>query len=300
MPHSIDTITDGGSPSKLAHQNMLEFVKDFAEDSGYWEVMRYIGTGANHEVILKGEGLTGNEEIYIGFQTYESVAADYYNMNIGGFTGYNSGLSFANQPGAATVSVCSHNESINYWLTVNEQRIVLVQKVGTPIYETAYAGKIFPYARPSQYPYPLLISGTLTGGSTLRYSDVTANHASGLTGNSARMRLRTLNAWENSFSYPYTNAFVAGAATSVDSTAMRDTGTALYPMLPIELHNNNTTLGSSQLWGYVDGVFYVSGFSNSTENTIEINSPVEEYVIFQDVFRTSFNNYVAIKLDPNP
>ena len=304
MPYAIGTVTDGGSPSKLAHQRMLETIKTEAEASGFWTTLRYDDTSTNHELILQGVGLTGLEEIFIGFQCYQNVGADYYNMRVAGFNGYNSGAAFGSQPGYGAVSVCSHNLSIDYWLSINAQRIILVQKVGTPIYETAYAGKIFSYGLPSQYPYALLVCGTLSDGSTLRYSDVTSSHSFGWKGNSDRMKLKTPTSWENVYALPWGKdpywvlQQVGGGGTSATDKALRDTNSE-YPLLPIDFHNNNeTTYGAGQVWGTPDGVSFISGFSNSSESTLAIgSSPVENYVVFQDVFRTGFSDYVAIKLD---
>lgn len=288
MPHIIGTVTD--SSDKLAHQNLLEVIKDFAEDNG-WVTERFDDTVTDHELILKGPGLSNTEEIFIGFQTYQNVAADYYNIRVGGFTGYLSSSTWLNQPGIISASICAHNTNIDYWITLNGQRITGALRVGTPVYEPFYLGKMLPYGRPSQYPYPMLISGTLVSGSTLRFSDTSTSHSMGFKGNSNRMRLRTPADAQNPYGYPWGNSQLAG-----ETTALRDTAT-IYPMLPVQLHNNNTTYPNGQIWGYLDGVYYISGFNNAVENTLEIDGV--EYVVIQDVFRTGFPDYCAIRLDEN-
>ncbi|STZ08603.1 Uncharacterised protein [Moraxella caprae] len=46
------------------------------------------------------------------------------------------------------------------------------------------------------------------------------------------------------------------------------------------------------IYGELDGVRFVSGFDNVTENTCG-----DEWVVLQDVGRTGFNDYIALKMD---
>lgn len=85
MPHEIGFVQNTGV---LAHYMMLDKIKTFAEASGFWEVLRYNTGIEKRELILKGEGYSGTDEIFIGFRTYHSVGADYYNLTVAGFTGY--------------------------------------------------------------------------------------------------------------------------------------------------------------------------------------------------------------------
>lgn len=280
MPHQIGFVDNSGGV--LAHYKMLETIRDFALANG-WTVLRYNTAPANRELILKGVGYTGEEEIFVGFRTYQDAGADYYNLLAGVFTGYVAGNTFDAQPGARLSGVPAHNNRIDYWLTLNPQRIALAMKVGTPVYESAYVGKCLPYGRPSQYPYPVVCSGMLVGAATLRFSDTTANHSIGYKGNSARLGLRSNDNWLNVYCYPWGNAQIAGA------NQLRDTGDVYHP-LPIELHDN-----VNNLWGALDGVFYISGFNNAVENTFTLDG--HGYVVIQDVGRNGFTDYYALRLD---
>lgn len=279
MPHQIGYVDNSGGT--LAHYKMLETIKDFASANG-WTVLRYDTAPANRELILKGVGLSGTEEIFVGFRTYQYAGADYYNLLAGVFTGYVAGNSFDTQPGARLSGVPAHNNRIDYWLTLNGQRIVLAMKVGTPVYESAYVGKCLPYGRPSQYPYPVVCGGMLTGAAATRFSETT--HSIPYKGNRANMALRSNDGWLQPHCYPWGNAQLAGSTTS-----MRDTG-GVYHLLPIELHDN-----SANLWGALDGIFYISGFDNAVENTLSIEGVT--YVVIQDVARTGHPDYYAMRLD---
>lgn len=281
MPHTIGFVDNSGGV--LAHYKMLQTIRDFAAANG-WTVLRYDNAPANRELILRGAGYTGEEEIFVGFRTYQDASADYYNLVAAVFTGYVPSNTFDTQPGARLSGVPAHNNRIDYWLTLNPQRIALAMKVGTPVYESAYVGKCLPYGRPSQYPYPVVCSGMLNGTPATRFSDISTNHSIGYKGNSARLGLRSNDNWLNAHSYPWTNTLLTGT-----STQMRDTGD-VYHLLPVELHNN-----SSNLWGALDGIYYISGFNNAVENTLSIGG--DSYVVIQDVHRTGFTDYFAMRLD---
>ncbi len=200
----------------LAHYMMLAEIKALAEANG-WTVLRYDDVSFERELILKGVGYSGTEEIFVGFRTYHDIGADYYNLLAGVFTGYVSSNSFDTQPNAYLSGIPGHNNRIDYWLTVNPQRIALGMKVGTPVYESAYVGKILPYAPPTQYPYPVVCAGMLTGAAATRYDDT--SHSMPYKGARANMALRfNSGAWLQVDCYPWNNTYLTGA------TQLRETG----------------------------------------------------------------------------
>lgn len=280
MPHEIGFVENVGT---LAHYMMLDKIRSFALASGFWEVLRYDDTIDNRELILKGEGYSGTEEIFVGFRCYQNASADVYNMTVAGFTGYVAGNSFASQPGAILLGVPAHNNRIDYWLTVNPQRIALAMKVGTPVYESAYAGKFLPYATPSQYPYPVFVGGMLTNESETRFSD--SSHSMYAKGNRDNCRMR-FN--DGTWRVPDTWPWVDSQLTS--SEHVRDTD-GNYPLLPVMLND------SQGIYGELDGIFHISGFNNAVENTLTVGG--DDYVVIQDVSRTGFADYYALRLDPN-
>jgi hypothetical protein len=276
MPHAIGFVDNTGGT--FAHHKMLALIHDKAVDSGFWEVMRYDTGGTNHELILKGKGYSGTEEIYIGFHTYHSVSADYYNLCVATFTGYVLSNTFDTQPGIKKSGVPAHNQRIDYWLTINPQRIACCMKVGTPVYEHFYVGKFFPYARPSQYPYPIVCAGMLNGTPETRFSDL--SHSMPYKGNRANLGMRfNTGAYLQPECSPWNNSYLAGG------TQLRDSE-GVYPLLPIILNDTNG------IYGELDGVCYVSGFNNVTENTCG-----PDWIVFQDVSRNGFTDYIALKMD---
>ena len=278
MPHDIGYVDN---TSQLAHYAMLEQIRDFAADNG-WAVLRYDTAPDNRELILKGAGYSGEEEIFVGFRTYQNAAADYYNLCAAGFTGYVPGNPFDSQPGAMLSGIPCHNQRVDYWLTLNPKRIALGMKVGTPVYELGYAGKYLPYARPSQYPYPLAVGGMLNGTPATRFSD--SGHSMPFRGGANMRALFNDGVWHQPDCWPYANPWLAGATTQE-----RDSNDN-YALNTVVL--SSSTLGDL---GELDGVAHITGFNNATENTALISG--ETWVVLQDAWRTGFNDYVALRMD---
>lgn len=290
MPHQIGFVDNSGA--KLAHQAMLEVVMNFAAASG-WTVMRFDDSSASHELILKAPGMAGTDEIYVGLQTYENANADYYNLLAAAFTGYVAGNTFDTQPGFISSGVPAHNQRIDYWLTLNGQRLILAMKVGTPVYQSCYLGKMLPYGRPSQYPYPVVCGGMLNGAAAVRFSDTA--HSCWVKGGYGRiaspslqwpnMRLRfNSGAWMMPQCWPWNNQYLTGS-----SYQARDTG-GVQPLIPVVLSD-----ATSGVLGELDGVCFVPGFGNAVENTIAQGG--QTWVVMQDVYRTGFIDYYAVRMD---
>lgn len=289
MPHQIGFVEAGGG--KLAHQKMLEVVATFAAAHG-WTVLRFDDTLAKHELILKGTGLSGEEEIFAGMRCYQNANADIYNMAAAGFIGYVPGNSFETQPQALIRGVPAHNQRIDYWLTLNGQRLVLAMKVGTPVYESMYLGKFLPYARPSQYPYPVAVGGMLPTESETRFSETSHTvWAKGSIGRAVApvssdvLRFRFNDGtWRQPQCYPWNNSYLCGGGSRI-----RDTN-GHYPLTAVQLVDS--ALG---VLGELDGVFHISGFNNAVENTLTVGG--HTYVVIQDVWRTGHIDYYAIRMD---
>lgn len=258
---------------------MVDRVKTLALANG-WTALRDASTADSREVILKGIGLSGLEDIYVGLKTYYNSSADYYNIQVGTFTGYVSGNTFETQPNAYLCGVPAHNNRIDYWLVVNAQRITCAMKVGTPVYESFYIGKMFPYGRPSQYPYPVVCGGSFRNAGATRFSET--SHSMYLSGgDSDRLGMRTNDSWVSPSVHPYNNSIICSSAHTRDTNSK-------YQLIPVELYTANG------VYGVLDGLFYISGFNNAVENTIIINSVT--YVVIQNIWRTGFADYYAMRM----
>ena len=311
MGYAIATVTGGLGDE--AHYKVLAAIKTLAEANG-WTTLRYDTSGADKELILNSNGLSGTEDIYVGFKTYQSVSGDYYNIAASAFTGYIPGNTFEGQPGARLCGTPCHNNAVTYFITCNAQRIAGCFKVGTPVYTHFYVGKMFPYGRPGEFPSPLISAGSFNGKEERRFSDTNYNmpyygyygsKQNGGVSNDAYCFLRRPDgAWAQQTHEPFRNGFTMGfhRPAGVD-----------YVLLPIILwwwNPRNT-------WGELDGIKQITGFNNGVENVIqEDGTPVDQtgmtplqavdaiiaaggkaYVVLQDANRTGFGNFIAMEMN---
>jgi hypothetical protein len=314
------TIADGATDFQVGDSFTVPVTQGQLAAAGTeWEIMRYDNTSANHELIMKAPGLSGTEEIFIGIKTYESVPSDYYNYAIGTFTGYVPQNTFETQPNAKIQGCPAHNNAITYFISVNGQRIAACLKVGTPVYEHFYAGKILPYAKPGEYPYPMLNAAMLRTASATRFSDIYHQfpyHGYDLNQSYNAMMLRNPSAtYEYLWAHPWCARNTDGGNWILHSSqnAMVPVGDN-YQLEPIIL-GARSILG---LWGEIDGIYAISGFNNGVENVMQIggSSTIDQtgmtvleavdairavggraLVVLQNVNRTTFRDYVAMEMN---
>lgn len=303
MTYLIGSATSAGAGG-LAHYDFMDRLKTFLTGlaTNPWVALRDDRSTENWEMIFQGEGLSGTEEIFFGVKSYQSVGGDYYNLSIATFSGYVAGNTFETQPGSSNVlGVPAHNLNIDFWIIANGQRVAAALKVGTPVYESFYAGKFFPYSTPTQYPYPVVAGGMLTSAAATRYSDT--GHSMPYKGNRANLRMRFV---DGLYRQPDVAPWVA---TDIGSST-RDTN-GQYVLRAAVMSDSNG------VYGELDGIYNITGFNNVVENMLQLGgTPVTDnpawtsdqrasaivtaggtpYVVIQDVYRTGFGDYYAMKL----
>lgn len=161
----------------------------------------------SNEVILKGPGLSGSDEVFVGLKRTDETLALTESLiwltgctgiieSATGFTGHVNSL--ARTPGM----FIDHNP-MQYWMVANGRRFVVVVKIST-VYQAMYGGLFMPYSLPAAYPYPMFVGGTR-----------------GFSGYSVTYRPETWRTSERDsyrhFVYPRSNT---GASTWFDSQAL--------------------------------------------------------------------------------
>lgn len=265
-----------------SHTDLLSRIKTFAVAQG-WTALRDSGG----EVVLKGVGVAGTDEIYVGLKLYTSAGTDTYGISFNGFTGYVDSEPFNNQPGAlpqtegSATAITLINAPMTYWLCVNSRRIVVVVKVSA-VYEAAYLGYILPYASPNQYPYPLFVGGSIPGPTPARFSDVSGNHSHFAIPNGSA-KLRPISGVWASLTRANVSPYHVDASNSL-LPAYDDS----YPLTPLVLFD------ALNIYGELDGCYHCTGFANAAENLIQVDE--QDYLVVQNVFRTDRAAYWALKL----
>ena len=117
---------------------------------------------AGSEYIWRAPGNAGADQIFVGASRfYDTGSGNYDNWRLGGFTGYGSANTFTNQPGGCTGPVlCLWAQSIPYWFIADGARVKVVAQVST-VFESAYLGYPDLYASPGQFPYPVVVGGSM-------------------------------------------------------------------------------------------------------------------------------------------
>jgi hypothetical protein len=206
LQHSDDgaawttAVTHSAIPTWVALEERTFSVPDGVGDHTRWRIIFDTVTGsnelylqklclltasgeyANHfgsEVILKAEGLNGNDEIYTGIRTEASEKGGWYNLFLNGYTGFDPTVqSWFRHPGAIpnTDGTGRHvpmvplwDTTMPYWFVANGRSFRFAVKVSTNC-EGGYLGYILPYASPSQYAYPLVVGGSLVPNPSIRNS----------------------------------------------------------------------------------------------------------------------------------
>jgi len=288
------TITAGGTNFAVSDQFTFNaHISALSNVNQAWVEERYVddvldGEGLQDlELILRGPGLSGTEQIWASFTTNQSANSDYYNFSIGSMVGYVDQNTLATQPGYSGQRwLPCWNLSLKYWLTVNGQRISLAMKVETN-YIFGYAGKYFPYASPSQFPYPLCVSAT-SASSTTRYS---GSYTIDLF--TASLKARNFSGvWGAKQCWPYDEVIsddAYGIASGIRAENPTRDVNGEYPLLAYALYDD-----TSGMFGDLDGVFFVSGFNSAVENTITAGGVA--YVKIANKQSTDITGYFGLRL----
>ncbi len=278
---------------------------------------------AGSEYIWQAPGNGNEAQIFAGILRFTDAGADYDNLRLGGFNGFDAGPAFAGQPGAMTRPVVPllRVGSMPYWFVANGRRVIAIIKAST-VYESLYLGFLAQYPNPTQYPYPLVVGGSMTwttepisSSQNWRWSYQGNEHRAfpiphptsasddnqfqlrlrkpdGLYRGFASARLSGVAGIERGFVWPHGYSFL-NAISNLDAS---------YPLFPVVPHGSDGDAGSypaititnPNIWGELDGVLAVTGHANAAENLITIGRT--DYLAVQNVFRNTKADFFAVKL----
>ena len=285
-----------------------------------WQTLRWRempDAPGEHELVVKGPGLEGNDEVFVGIRTFSSEGGDYYNWRLRGLLGFNSDFVFSGLPGVTNAwapCMLLANFNIKYWFVANGRRFVVVAKVST-VYESCYMGFIHPYLAPSRFPYPYFCAGTDVR-ETERWSIQDELHSHGIlhpthrtsdvnTGNQSSARLYEgawwtiqnrrgthLSNWSPITWTEERNMFPQCRYSRYFYELLRNNVDNSYTLVPLILFMKSP---EGRVWGELDGCYHVSGFNNPVENIITING--SDHLVVQNVNRNGIFDFWALKLD---
>lgn len=260
-----------------------------------WSLLRSETIGDIEHRWLKAPGLTNTDEIFVNLSVTQNVGSDIFSLILRGAVNHNPLLTIDGQPGTSPAVVTPlWDSTIPYWLIANGRRFILIAKISTT-YQSAYAGFFIPYATSSEMPYPMAIMANC--GSALRWSTA-AWQISGFwdpVQSSSYIRFwdgawvpiqnfASRNDYREEYTANLTWPFHAGYAFGNN----RDGSYAIFPTI---IHGSYSAVN---IYGELEGVFQVSGYSNASEDILDIGA--DDYLVVQSVFKTSNRDYAAIKL----
>jgi hypothetical protein len=258
----------------------------------------------DRNVYFQAPGLAGTDAIFVNMASSHSVGADVWNVGFWGATGFNAALGgIGAQPGAAPTGswMLLWDTAIPYWFIADGRSARIIAKAST-VYESAYAGLFIPYASPSEYAYPYFV-GAMASNQGRRFSDTSNVHSAfwnpasdgnntlGVDSHSgAWLRLPGGN-WVPAGNFGGNNAqnlcvWPYGRFENIGQVL----GGTDYSLMPLVLHTGGVGLPDSLRanFGELDSVFFISGFSNASENLVTIGGVT--YIVVQNGFRTTAPN----------
>jgi len=301
--------------------NFLTTNDDLVALNQQWEVV-WTGSGRMptypEDIVLRGPGLAGSDDIYVGFRQIPLPGNDRYNWAFRGIVGINPAALTYNEHTNVSDPVCVHfaDYEMPYWFIANGRRFIVIVRVSTT-YQVGYGGFILPYAPPNIWSYPLAVGGTTADG-TLRWSDVSAAmHHFPDPGTGGNLKLfRYDNTWASAQNW--SSASLRGSADVTVSpwnpnhcTLGLDGGSGdtlsyrvgffrkiqrtldnRYLLSPATLVQSTPT--RAQL-GVLEGVYHVPGFNLSAETILDYDDI--QYICIPDINRLGNDFFAAYALN---
>ena len=279
-----------------------------------------------YELILKGVGTAGTDEIYTAIQTVEDGANDWYNWRIAGMTSYTA-TDLQYMPGLTQgrmARLLLWQNKIQYWCVANGRRFIVVAKVSS-VYEASYLGFALPYGLPTQFPYPLVVGGAACPSTTEannRYSSTAVDHRGFANPYASAAAVCTASTFDTTSDYstlkvlqgtswiriygktgstiqntnivwPYSCSEIEGVNPHIFSNDLRENVDGSYPVFPTVPMISSP---SKHIVGELQGVFAVNGFGGiAAEDTFTIGAVT--YVAFPILPNADANDFWALKLE---
>jgi hypothetical protein len=290
------------------------------------EFRRSVGgwNAAQSQMIWKGPGNDGDQEIFVGIHAFRRTDVDYHNLELLGFDGFEEAVPLFLQVGCERGDMLPlWNDEIPYWFAANGRSVRILGKISTQ-YESGYMGFVDQYLSPVQLEYPLAIGGSLALGtigvvgasrlwndSSFRYSNSTNAHRAypmsdaGVSGqndpiaaNWHQMKMRALDGVYRGFEGARSDLTTSAPASNVnivwpyrdDFSLMDPCLDGSYPILPVILN-----LAAPDTYGQLDGIGATTGQDITAESLIRKGSI--DWLVVPNVFRSDRNDFFVMALD---
>lgn len=276
------------------------------------------GDSTGSDIVLKGPGLSGNDDIYVGMRLEEDPSTDYFGVWFSGAQGVVDSAEHCwdHINSAPRMHMPLFDQSSPYWFVANGRRFVVVVKIST-VFAAAYEGLFLPYATPQEYPYPMISSGC--SREAKRWSDENPGHTHFCMPNLSRSSDSQMNEpYKDYSSYPENDGLLRVLSPSGEWVMFNNSNDD-YRVFPWSspggatdfVEGQRTLFGGDHMLypatlvstgsrlrgtlGVFDGVYHCTGFGNAAENLLTLNGV--DHLVVQNLFRTGFTDYWALALE---
>lgn len=284
------------------------------------------GFATDGEVYLQGQGSDPADAIIVGIKTYRNAGNNIFGWEIRGYTVFDDTLAFTTLPGVSPPCYAAFDDAtFDCFFWVNSRRIMALARIGTTDI-LVHMGFIQQFGTRGQYPYPLLISGSVDdttrnfaaghfgqsslpdpcdNGAYLRWVDGSwqevrhysnasdqrgqARESSGTPGQSYTKIWPQRDVTSNFGDEPGTDTNEENLFEQWSTTITQISSTEIgkYTLFPCIVHQ------PEQLIGRLDGLLVVNGLGLVAGDTITVGS--DTYDVFKNTWRSEQVDFFAIK-----
>lgn len=281
----------------LNFTDFIDTVKSFLITNNWVNLKDSVG--AERELFFRNN----DNDLVIGFKTLTDNIT-YHNLIFNVSNSFNNGNSFFEQSGSipnypenslsnfdVSPVATLHDNAINYWFFLNDRRLIVVAKCGIS-YISFYLGKFLAYGSNNQYPKPFF-AGSNGYKKDQLLSDTTNSNQAFLYQNNGKVRGLSVIKDENGNWIKILNSTTGTEdygmiyPTNIDYSKYSKNTDDSYNLTPVILFTDKSAAGE------LDNVFVISGLGLSPENILTIDT--EEYIVFNNIFRTTQSDFFAIK-----
>lgn len=249
-------------------------------------------------VYLRGPGLAGTNNIYVGIRVKTDDDGIIYHWELRGMVGFSGDADFESQVGVSNSHYMPlYDAAMTYHFFANGRHFKMAALVESTVWANCYAGFILPYALPSEYPYPLFIGANSYLSAEQYSSEAESYRAFWQPGDDYNQTfggcgLRFVSGEWLPFSnqdsdteygrlWPYYG----------DVLPMIANADATQNVIPIVLY---TGKWNGVVWGELDGVAYIAGHGTTPGDTITDDNG-DVWVVFNGCAQSGLGNQAAFK-----
>jgi len=261
------------------------------------------------EVVIKNSGISWKDKIITGLREWQFLEETLYGLNYNMYKQYNYFEESQNNWNINSASTGKsnydntrnnwikhpnmplNNDNMYYWIFSNKRRIIIIVRVAASIYVSGYLGGCKALASPSNFPKPYCVIAPTHGN--VSFASTSNNFRFIIHLNSSQIYYSAMAFDEDSNFLYNKNLTLLPKYNFMDVGELKKTKENKLVLYPVYFYDYLAIPKKS--YSVLDGVFFVPGINLASEDIIEIGG--DDYLIIQNIFRTSYQDYMAIKME---